>query len=342
MRPLRTLFVLAVVAAHLVLVAMQNTDLAPPWLAELTRFAPWYWMLVPCVAAVVLALDLRWLLAGALLNLLLFATLTMGLQWRLLPVDESQPGTTLRLLSYNIKALNARRVADGFDNIEREVRLHAPDIVALQDAQNMLPLDDEDAITEVPPLFGLPHVRALGQYVIASRYPVRSCSTGKMGPRNKPEPQVYLHCQLDIDGKPLEVVTAHFLSPRAGLMEARRGLMDGMDDWIDNLRARFSEAQMLLQAVSRMPRPMVVLGDLNAPEGSPVLAELMRAGLRDTFSEAGQGYGYTYGHALSRKTDFLRIDHILVSSGITVRSSTVGGDTASDHSPVVAEIKLHR
>jgi endonuclease/exonuclease/phosphatase family metal-dependent hydrolase len=343
MRSVRAWGVLALMLVHGAVLALQQLGMGPPWLAELTRFFPWYWLLVPCVLAVLLALGLsRWLLATAVVNLLLMATLTMGLQWRLMPMDASPPGTTLRVVSYNIKALNARETVDGFDNINREVRLHAPDIVALQDAQNMLPLENEEAITVAAPLFGLPHVRALGQYVIASRYPVRSCSTGKMGPLVKPEPQVYLHCQLDIEGKTLEVVTAHFLSPRSALMETRRGVMEGINDWIDNLRARYSEAQKLLQAVSPMPRPLLVLGDLNAPEGSLVLAELMRAGLRDTFAEAGRGYGYTYGHALSRKTDFLRIDHILVSSGMSVLSSTVGGEEASDHSPVVAEIKLHR
>jgi endonuclease/exonuclease/phosphatase family metal-dependent hydrolase len=180
----------------------------------------------------------------------------------------------------------------------------------------------------------------MDQYVIASRYPLRNCAAGKLGERMHP-PQVYLHCQLDVGGKSLHLVTAHLVSPREGLTEARRSLTDGMDDWIDNLRARFVEAQILLRDMSRMPRPLLLMGDLNAPEGSPVLQELKRAGLRDTFVEAGKGYGYTYGHGLSRKTDFLRIDHILVSSGISVLSSEVGGDEASDHSPVVAEIKLH-
>ncbi len=341
MKTLRAWGVLGLLAVHLVVLALQQLGLGPLWLEELTRFLPWYWLVLPCAAALLLAMGLsRWLLAACVLNLALLATLTMGLQWHFGGADEAAAGQTLRVLSYNVKALNARHKDGGFGGIDYEVRLHVPDIVALQDAQHLLPLDGGDTPTLSQPIFGLPYVFALEQYVIASRFPVHSCNSGKLGPRKRPEPQVYLHCQLDVNGKTLDMVTAHFVSPREGLMEARYDLLNGKDDWIANLRARYSEAQLLLRDVSKMPRPLLLMGDFNAPEGSPVVAELKRAGLRDSFSEAGRGYGYTYGHALGRKTDFLRIDHILVGTGITVLSSTVGGGEASDHSPVIAEIKI--
>lgn len=337
-RRLRGTLVLALLCIHLAVLALQQLGLGPPWLAELTRFMPYYWLLLPCLLALALGMS-RWLLAAGALNLLLLATFTMGLQWHW-PLADEATGDTLRVLSYNVKALNARHMAGGFSGIDQEVRAHLPDIVALQDAQHLLPLDGDSRLTQAQPIFGLPYVFAIEQFVIASKYPVRSCSSGKLGPRTDPEPQLYLHCQLDVRGKRLDVVTIHFVSPRDALQALRQTPMQALPIWIDDLRERFAEAQLLLRATAHMPRPLLLMGDFNAPEGSPVVAELKRAGLRDSFAEAGQGYGYTYGHALDRKTDFLRIDHILVSPDIAVVRSAVGGTEASEHSPVVAEIKL--
>src|SRR3712207_7027652 len=40
--------------------------------------------------------------------------------------------------------------------------------------------------------------------------------------------------------------------------------------------------------------PTLLAGDLNATPPSLVLRQLLNLGLRDAFSEAGNGYGYTY------------------------------------------------
>lgn len=340
-RTLRALAVLGLLSVHGAVLLLQQFELGPPWLAELTRFLPYYWLLLPTLGALVLALGLsRWLLAACVLNLLLLGTLTMGLQWRLGEPDDSAPGQTLRVLSYNVKALNARHKDGGFGDIDLEVRAHTPDIVALQDAQHLLPLDPHDTPTLSQPIFGLPHVYALDQYVIASRFAVRECKAGSLSRRKLETPQLYLHCQLDVNGRTLDVVTAHFVSPRDALQAERHGPLAGMQDWIANLQERYGQAQLLLQGLAKLPRPLLVMGDFNAPEASPVVADLKRAGLRDSFAQAGKGYGFTYGHALDRKTDFLRIDHILASSELVVLSSEVGGGEASDHSPVLAVIKI--
>ena len=341
LRSARAWGVLCLLLGHLALLLLQQLDLGPPWLAELTRFLPWYWLLLPCGLALLLAIGLsRWWLAAAVLNLALLATLTMGLQWH--RTEEAVAGRTLRVLSYNVKALNARFKDEGYSGIDDEVRSHAPDIVALQDAQHLLPLDSHSKPTLSQPLFGLPHVYALDQYVIASRFPVRECRAGQLSQYHAPHGEFYLYCQLDIDGHLLSVVTAHLVSPREALEATRYGLLSGLSDWKTNLRERLGQAQVLLRDVSKMPRPLLLMGDFNAGDGSPVVALLKRADLRNSFSEAGQGYGYTYGHALSRKTDFLHIDHILFSAGITVFNSTVGGTEASDHSPVIADIELRQ
>jgi endonuclease/exonuclease/phosphatase (EEP) superfamily protein YafD len=85
-----------------------------------------------------------------------------------------------------------------------------------------------------------------------------------------------------------------------------------------------------------------VAGDLNAVESSPIVRTLLALGLRDAFSSAGRGYGYSHGHSLRLRHDFLRIDHILVSPQVGVMDSFVGQSNASDHRPVIADLVLRR
>lgn len=95
---------------------------------------------------------------------------------------------------------------------------------------------------------------------------------------------------------------------------------------------------------------LMLLGDFNAEVSEDSVAQLTRGtlGLRDTRSLAAQGI---FGPALSFNgfnpfpSEGKLIDHILVGSGIAVRSHGVhalheNGRVASDHFPVVALIDL--
>ena len=310
------------------------------WWFELSRYLPYYWIALPCLTALVLAFVLgrAWVALGVA-NLLLLAFVTTGFTWHAgaaIP-DGAQ---RIRLMSYNIKAAQAMQRPGGVAALETEVRRHAPDIVVMQDAHGLRVERGAPAQVDGGALFGLPYVHALGQYIVASRYPLRACTPGQIGFRN--ESHRYLRCDVDIEGHALTVVTAHFQSPRGGLSATRREGLEGADEWQQNYQDRLTQARALARSLADIPRPLVVAGDLNAPESSPVVGTLLDTGLRDAFSSAGRGWGYTYGHTLKRAVAFLRIDHILVSADIGVAATRVGDGTASDHRPVIADIILRR
>jgi endonuclease/exonuclease/phosphatase family metal-dependent hydrolase len=330
--------VCALMGVHLVVLALQRLDGVPVWLAEMTRFVPYYWLLLPSLAALVIALTLsRLWLALAVGNLLMLCTLTMGLQWNG-SGDVGFHGTRVRVLTYNVKAFQAVHHLGGLDAIAQEIRLWQPDIVALQDADGWVVSRSETAVTEAAPMFGLSHVMAMGQYVVASRFPLSGCESGQINFRD--ESHRSLRCQVNVNGKPVQLVTAHFVSPRAALTATRRNPLQGVREWKQNLIDRLNQSRALLADISKAPRPLLVMGDLNAPEGSPVVAGLKLAGLRDAFSAAGHGYGYSHGHSLARGLDITRIDHILVSADVGVVHSEVGGGEASEHNPVIADLVL--
>ena len=312
----------------------QRLPLEDPWL-ELSRYLPWYWMAAALGAALVLAclLGRPWVVAAtAALALLVFVT--MDFQWH----AQREAQVRLRVVTYNAKVQEALARPGGIAALEAEVQRLAPDVLLLQDAEGLRTARAGAAIVEGPPLFGLPHVAAVSQYVIASRLPLRECRVGRLDHPGASHRS--LRCRVEVDGRPVWIVNAHLLTPRGGLMAARRDPIDGVETWEQNFEHRLHQARGLAAEVAGLDGPRIVAGDLNAPEASPVVQTLLAAGLRDAFAQAGRGWGFSYGHAFRWGLPFLRIDHILVGPEFEVLSSRAGGGDASAHRPVVADLAL--
>jgi endonuclease/exonuclease/phosphatase (EEP) superfamily protein YafD len=336
MSRLARLVVAFIVTAIVLFTAAQQAGGVGPWWLELTRYLPYPGVLLPAVAALLLScwLGRGWVLAS-LAALVLVLTVTMGFAWPR-PDHGDLP---VRVMTYNVKAHLAAQRPDGLAKLAREVALHAPDILVMQDA-GLSRNGGPEATLPAAALFGFAHVFAAGQYVVASRFPLRDCAQGNIGYRG--EDHRYVHCVVEASGVALNLVTAHFESPREGLNAARREGLEGVDDWQQNYEDRLAQARTLARDLAGSGRPLVVAGDLNAPESSPVIGALLGIGLRDAFSSAGRGYGYTHGHALKLGFSFLRIDHILLSADIGVSDSFAGNADASEHRPVIADLLLRR
>jgi vancomycin resistance protein VanJ len=330
------LVVALLITAIVLLTAAQRFGSVGPWWLELSRYMPYPAVLLPAGVALLLSwrLGRTWIVASAA-TLALVATLTMGLEWH----GADRGSERLRVMTYNIKAYKASQRRGGFAELAQEVALQAPDILVMQDANGLLGPPGEAAYP-VGPVFGLPEVYAAGQYVVASRFPLRECGRGRVGARG--EEVRYVRCVVDVRGRELDLVTVHFESPRNGLNAARNEGLDGVGEWRRNYQERLAQARALARDLRRSWRPMIVAGDLNAPQLSPVIRALLGIGLRDAFASAGRGYGYTYGHALRVGFSFLRIDHILVSPELGVTDCHAGNREASEHRPVIADLLLQR
>jgi vancomycin resistance protein VanJ len=321
-------------ASLALLTAAQQLGRLEFWWLELSRYVPYPVPLALALAALLASLRLGWRwVAASGLTLAGVAVFAMGLVWG----HADRGGTPLRLMTYNIKAYNAAVRAGGFEALAREVAAHHPDVLLVQDHHSVTSADAA-RLWNGGRLFGFEHVFAVDQYVIASRYPLLDCQprAGESSGR----PYTLARCSIDVDGRLLSLVNTHFESPRTGLNAARHEGFDGLDDWRRNVQERLAQARTLAIDLAGVARPLVVAGDLNAPETSPVVGTLLRTGLRDAFSSAGRGYGHSYGHALRIGISFLRIDHVLVSPEIGVAASYVGGGAASDHRPVIADLLL--
>jgi endonuclease/exonuclease/phosphatase (EEP) superfamily protein YafD len=334
-------WVMATAAGIMVLTLMQQSGGPDDVWTELSRYLPYYWLALPCIVALVLSWFLGWRwLAGSAAVAAWLAVVTLG--WVFNFGEHAAPAGTvkLRFMTYNVKAVIANELAGGMAALDFEVNKHQPDVIVMQDANGLFVPRGSGAVSEGLKVFGLPYAFVLGQYAVASRHPLRDCAEMKTSVDDfRP-----VRCTLRVAGTDVSIVTAHFLSPRGGLMAARREGIDGADDWQRNYAQRLQQANALLRAVAELPRPLIVAGDLNAPESSPVIQTLLTAGLRDAFAAGGWGYGFTYGQAftqgIGRGRAFLRIDHILVSGDLHVSRTWIGGGGASQHQPVVADLAL--
>jgi endonuclease/exonuclease/phosphatase family metal-dependent hydrolase len=306
------------------------------WWAELARYVPYLAYLVPAMAAAGLSLLLgwRWRIA-ALATLSLVLGPVMGLT---VNIGDSGSGR-LRVMTYNIKDYVAQKRPGGFAAIAWEIALHDSDIVLMQDAENVAELHLEHP-NRAAKMFGGRQVATSGQFIIASRFPLRGCKDGDVsfpGERHH-----YQRCTVLANGVEFELFNVHLLTPREGLNATRHERLAGIDEWKDNVASRVLQARALARDVAASPRPVVLMGDLNAPQHSPVVGHLLGTGLRDAFSTAGVGYGYTHGHSLRPHISFARIDHVLVSPKFGIAEAYVGGKEASEHRPVVTDLWLKR
>jgi len=99
-----------------------------------------------------------------------------------------------------------------------------------------------------------------------------------------------------------------------------------------------------LEMLSRMQPPeggaLVMAGDFNATLDHAPMDALVASGLRDAFSEAGQGIGATWPQTSGPLPALMRLDHVLVSDTVVVMNAEVQANPGSDHRRLSVELAL--
>jgi endonuclease/exonuclease/phosphatase family metal-dependent hydrolase len=336
-RDLARLGVALVAAACIVAATIQVFGSEELEILSEIQYIPYPAFLIPSLAAFAVSFGLGYawrFVAG--LALILVLVVHMGLE---LNGGESGSGR-LRMMTFNVKDYVTLNDPQGALLIAAEIARHDADVIVLQDAGGLMRLE-ERAPGALRALFGTRQLFSRGQYLVASRFALAGCEGRPPGGGDGHYEHV--RCVMTAHGVEVDLMTAHFTSPRGAYGAVREGKADGFEAWRANLRERVSQADAVALDLRGRKRPVIFAGDLNAPERSLVIQRLIEAGLRDAFSTAGTGYGYTYGHALRHLGfSFLRIDHILVSEEIAVAGCFVGGAEASPHRPVIADLYFRR
>ncbi len=304
------------------------------WPVALVQYVPSPLLMAPALIALAVSMTLTWpWRLGAVLAVGVAAAQLLGLE-----VGRSDQGSNrLRLMTWNVKDYITLGDRGGLAAIASEIARHDPDILALQDARALARIRESN--DNVRAMFANRQTYSFGQYVVVSRFPLRDCTHGEITFRE--QAHSYVSCTVTVGTLTFDLFNVHLITPRFGLSATREDPLGGIGQWTQNVSDRMTQASRLATDLRLRARPVIVAGDLNAPDSSLVVRTLLETGLRDAFASAGHGFGYTWGHSLRFRRSFLRIDHILVGPAFGVANSFTGG-TSSAHRPVIADLYLHR
>jgi endonuclease/exonuclease/phosphatase family metal-dependent hydrolase len=170
--------------------------------------------------------------------------------------------------------------------------------------------------------------------LLASRYPIES--TEIIGRKEMGGHGVIVRYDLRGPAGVVHFFNLHFETPRDGLQAVIAGAWNGAGVVEADSRLRRDQSNLARQWVARASGPVVVAGDFNMPVDSAIYRDHW-SNFTDAFSAAGWGFGYSYGR--TRKFGWwVRLDHVLASSGWKTRHCWVGPDVGSDHRPVLVEL----
>jgi vancomycin resistance protein VanJ len=293
-------------------------------LGMLLLFAPRWWLVFPWLVMLPAALWCRWptrglALAGALATV-------FGVAHFELPRWESGPPSslTLRLVTYNTDRSQTLSL-----HLRNELARWNADVVVLQDCKTVT----GDSLRAIAT-----HVHITPEFCFASRWPIERVEpyvttvrsgTAAIGRFGNATRYVVQHSSGSID-----VYTLHLESPRRALWAARNLDFSQLEE---SILVRGADSQRISAWVRRSRDPLIVAGDFNLPTGSRIL-ERDWGDLRNAFSEAGTGFGFT----MFAGTHRVRIDHALTNDRLRARGIAIERGFPSEHQPVVVDFDIAR
>ncbi len=228
--------------------------------------------------------------------------------------DVIDTGPSVRVLLANIRFSNRE-----YDRVLELVRNADADVLVFQEVNERW----KSALTPIaaayPYVAGKSREDSFGTLVY-SRVPILDHGTLSHDAAGRSS----LRLVIDVQGTPVSVVCTH---PKTPLIEGSFTLRNQQIDRVTEL-------------VATLPRPLVLVGDLNTTMWSPWFRRLCdRADLASV--RGGVGVLGSWPAALP---GFLRIpiDHVLVSPDVTVGGCRLGGAVGSDHLPLIVDLRVAR
>jgi endonuclease/exonuclease/phosphatase (EEP) superfamily protein YafD len=298
------------------------------WPATVLLFAPRWIALVPLVPLAVAALVLRRGRLPVLLSAVVALVPVMGLRLgaaRLLPGGD---GPRLRVVTLN---------TGGAGNLPHTM----PALLAAWDADVVVLQECTDAIARrTRELAGWAHHDEYGLCLL-TRHPLLAVAgdSAAMARGNRELAAgigngagYVVRYTIDTPAGPTDVLNLHLETPRFGFVALARGDVERMR-FNDRLRAAQSANARRWANGGRFP--VIVAGDFNATEESPVFRRNW-GDLSNAFTSAGVGFGATRydGPILAR------IDHVLTGPAWRPRRAVVGPDVGSDHRPLIVDLEF--
>lgn len=256
----------------------------------------------------------------------------------LLGGEDASPPTvndSIRVMTYNIHS--AYDTAGSFDieGIARVIEDSGAEVIGLQEIpRGRLISGVTDELTLLQNRLGFEHAVFFGTTdptwgnAILSRFPISIVERTELPRVDTPMQRGYLGATIRIGQRSVLVVSTH-------LQHVNDQSLHDIDPEADLYPVHRRQIQVILEAWGGT-EPAVLLGDFNARPDWLQIDELLSAGWIDTWSVAGSGDGFTANAANPR----YRIDYVFVTPDIETLDAGVIQSQASDHFPVVVDLRL--
>ncbi len=226
--------------------------------------------------------------------------------------DVTGNGPSVRVLFANVQVSNRAH-----DRVLELVRTADADVLVFQEVNDRWKSALTPITAEYPHVAGMTREDPFGTMVY-SRLPILDHATLS----HDGAARWSLRLTIDVQGTPLSVVCTHPMPPvRKGSFELRN-----------------EQLQRVTDLAGTLPRPLVVVGDLNTTMWSPWFRKLCD---QADLASARRGVG-VLGSWPASMPGFLRIpiDHVLVSPDVTVAGCRLGDAVGSDHLPIIVDLQL--
>jgi endonuclease/exonuclease/phosphatase (EEP) superfamily protein YafD len=244
------------------------------------------------------------------------------------------PSRAMRLLTYNVWF-----GWGGQETLGRQVERGKADIVAMQAVDHHV----ADYAKEMFPGW---NVAAEGDFLLATRYPVKDIRSPPELPGDPPIRAAFIAYTIETPSGPIDLVNVHPFSPRDPINVLRgRESKHGEADWnatsvfARNTSFRQRQIEAATAAAQKSTHPVIIVGDTNLPTRSWLYRKSLGA-FHEAFDEVGFGFGYTF--PTLRGLEWLRLDRALAGPGVRFLRCEVGGREGSDHRPLLVEFELEK
>jgi endonuclease/exonuclease/phosphatase (EEP) superfamily protein YafD len=283
---------------------------AQSYLVLLVGVAPWLLFAAWPVAALALVTR-HWPLgvAGLVVVALQLAVLLPSFApWHSPPRPVT--ASTVTVYDQNVRYNNVN-----LTRIGEQIATAQPQVVLLEElsARNLPSLEATGVLARYPYSYVKPAVDSRG-FGLWSTVPLTGAAAWRTGRLEQVRATLTLP-----DGTAATLLVVHTDSPTSAPDDS---------EWNREMTA-------IAATVRATPGPVLVVGDFNATLAMRQMRRVLGAGLRDGAAMDGAGWRMTWPNGISVLPQVMRLDHVLVSSALTVGSYRVGHADGSDHSPLL-------
>ena len=266
---------------------------------------------------------------------------------------EEASGKPVKIVSYNVGRFVMVRKSEFkegggskacMDSVIRFIKATGADIICLQEMNLPGEYDVAGFVRDHFPEYEAGYFMFIndeGSYgnMTLSRYPI--AGKGHFQFDKSSNQAIYTDLKIS-DGSTLRVYNCHFESYNISLSNLIKSggrdstlVKDAEEKMKRSIVRRPAQVKKVISDIEECSLEAIVAGDFNDNPMSYTYHRLMK-GRKDTFVEAGKGFGATY----SVLWPLVRIDYILYPGHFKAVSNRIPKLKYSDHYPVVAEISL--